>query len=84
LNDRLMIKRVVEAVKKKKFRRGVDVAFIAADEHDTTVARGRAKTLARQRGSKACRSRRQRMRAQHDDLTEDSAKDPNDPEMEAM
>jgi hypothetical protein len=84
MNDRLMIGRVVEAVKKKLFRRGVNVAFIAVDEPDTTAARGRARTLARQRGSKACRSRRQRMRAQNDDLTEDLAKDLNDLEVEAV
>jgi hypothetical protein len=83
LNDRLMIGKVVEAVKKKLFRRGVNVALIAVDEHDTTVARGRARTSARQRGGKASRSRRQRMRARDDDLTEAPAKDPDDPEMKA-
>jgi ribonuclease HI len=58
MNDRLMIKRVVKAVKKKLFRRGVNISTAVAKEYDTTVARvrasARAKTLARQRGSKAC------------------------------
>jgi ribonuclease HI len=80
-NDRVMIQRVVRSVR-KVFRRGVNVSITLADLHDTTVARAgaRAKTLARQRGSKACKSRRQQYRAQNDDTTED----PNETGMEAM
>jgi ribonuclease HI len=77
MKNRLMIERVVKAVKKKLFRRGVNISIVVADEHDTAVKR--ARTLARQRGSNACKSRRQRTRAQSDDPTED----PGDPEMEA-
>lgn len=88
MNDRLMIARVVKAMKNKLFRRGVNISIAVADEHDTTVERARAsaraRTLAKQRGSKACKSRRQRMRAQNDNPTEDLTADPNDPEMEAM
>ena len=87
LNDREMIARVVRAAK-KVFRRGVSVSITLADEHDTAAARARAKTLARQRGSKACKSRRRRMR---DDPTAASTAHPtdltigsNDPESEAM
>jgi hypothetical protein len=88
MNDRLMIARVVKAMKNKLFRRGVNISIAVADEDDTTVERARAsaraRTLAKQRGSKACKSRRQRMRAQNDNPTEDLTADPNDPEMEAM
>ena len=86
MNDRLMIERVVKAVKKKLFRRGVNISIVVAGEHDTAVKR--ARILARQRGSKACKSRRQRVHAQNDDSTENLTGDPtgdsNDPEMEAI
>jgi len=82
MNDRLMIKRVVKAVKKKLFRRGVNISIAVAKEYNTTGARvrasARARTLARQGGSKACKSRRQRMRAQNDDSTEDPMAGPTD------
>jgi hypothetical protein len=87
MNDRVMIERVVRSVK-KVFRRGVNVSISLADGHDTKVAR--AKTLARQKGSKACKSRRQRNRAQNDDTTETPdeteilAGNPSDPHGEVV
>jgi hypothetical protein len=103
MNDWLMIERVVKAVKKKLFRRGVNISITVSDVNDTTVARARARarasarasararTLARQRGSKACKSRHRRVRAWNNDSTEDQTADPtdlaedsNDPEMEAI
>ncbi|KAM0691346.1 hypothetical protein Q7P36_010117 [Cladosporium allicinum] len=60
MSDWLIMKRVVKAVRNKLFRRGVNISIAVADEHDTTVERARAsaraRTLAKQRGSKACKS----------------------------
>jgi ribonuclease HI len=83
MNDRVMIERVVRAVK-KVFRRGVNVSITLADGHDTTVARARANTLARQRG------RRQRNRAQNEGTTENPnetgilAGNPSHPHLEVV
>lgn len=54
-NDRLMIKRVIDRVQRLT-RHGLEVTITVSNrEHK---AGKRAKTMARQRGSKACRSRR--------------------------
>jgi ribonuclease HI len=82
MNDRLMIARVVKAVKKMLFRCGVNISIAVSEEHDTTIARARAAaragTSARQRGSKSCKSRRQQMRTQNDDPTENLIGDPTE------
>ena len=66
-NDRVMIGRVTKHVR-KVFRRGVNVSITVSDEQDITLARARARarTLAKQRGGKACKSRRRRERAKND------------------
>nr|POF03892.1 hypothetical protein CFP56_21648 [Quercus suber] len=55
-NDVLVIKRVIRAVKKLS-RHGVRVSIATADEYDMIMKK--ARTMARQKGSKACEARYQ-------------------------
>jgi hypothetical protein len=60
-----MIKRVLKGIR-ELLRRGVDVAIAKDEQKSSSKETRKAKTMARQKGSKACRSLRQ---VQHDVLT---------------
>ncbi|KAF7506179.1 hypothetical protein GJ744_012159 [Endocarpon pusillum] len=67
INDRSIIKRVIAGVHGLS-RRGLEVAIAISSEKDK--AGGKARAMARQRGRKACRSRR-RLRLAHTNLVEE-------------
>ena len=56
-NDRAMIRRVVVSVRELE-RRGVEVRIVHSVSFQVSEEAARVRTLARQNGSKACRSRR--------------------------
>ncbi len=66
-SDRSIIKRVIAGVRRLS-RGGLEVAIAVSDGKDK--AGGKARTIARQKGRKACRSRRRRWLA-HDDSVEE-------------
>lgn len=57
-NDRSMVKRVLTGIRELS-RRGVDVAITEDGQESSSKETIKAKTMARQKGRKACRSRRQ-------------------------
>lgn len=57
-NDRSMITRVLTGIRELS-RRGVHVAIAEDGQERSSKETGKAKTMARQKGRKACRSRRQ-------------------------
>jgi hypothetical protein len=56
-NDRAMIKRVVVAVRELT-KRGIDISVALAEAENENKEAAKAKRLARQKGRKACQSRR--------------------------
>lgn len=75
-NDRSMIGRIVVAVRKMS-RRGVEVSIAVHQSEDRSKEIARARTMARQRGRKACKSRRRlqaarNSRDQHDEEYQDT------------
>ncbi|KAI5358712.1 hypothetical protein Slin14017_G109950 [Septoria linicola] len=68
MNDKSMIKRVVDSVTRLS-RRDVQVSIAAVDGQDKALAR--ARTLAKQKGSKACRSR-QMLRGRREEIETDN------------
>jgi hypothetical protein len=56
-NDRSMIERVLKGIRELS-RRGVDVAIVEDRPESSSKETRKAKTMSRQKGRKACRSRR--------------------------